>query len=187
MPRRSESVAAGAHSGTAGPSQNQDQDAAAGGGAADPAVVASRLAHLLTYLPGARDVLACGSGLSVQFTAELTARGIADAGNQDLENVLSGAAGDRAVLAALACVLSVPEQYFSDDAVAAQFDEDLDLLSGWLDYRNCGMYLCGTGTPDNRADLKALVHRYRQIRGHLTPDPPRGAGGPLNGVADLGC
>ena len=89
------------------------QDAPSGFGTVDPAVVAIRLAHLLTHLPCARDVLADGKDLSVEFTTELTDRGFTVDDDDDLEHLLTGAAGDLTVIAAVAAVLSVQERYFS--------------------------------------------------------------------------
>jgi hypothetical protein len=134
----------------------------------DADVVAARLDHLLSALPGAREVMWSGPEISVEFLAELAKRGAAEA-TADEVNGLSAAIGvpDVRIVAALAAVLAVPIDYFFDELVAQRLDEDFDLLSGWLDYRNSGIYLCGGGRPDNRADLKAFVARFRGIQQHI--------------------
>lgn len=61
-------------------------------------------------------------------------------------------------------VLVGPEHYFFNDEVAAQFEADQDLVSGWLDYQHSGFYLgstcAATDRPTTEPTWKLSPHDY---------------------------
>jgi transcriptional regulator with XRE-family HTH domain len=79
-------------------------------------------------------------------------------------------------IAGLAEFFGVPPAYFFDDAVAAQIEQELDVVVALRDTSVRGVALRMVDlTPASVATIKDLVDRIRQIEG-LPADPPDAAG-----------